>query len=126
MSINVTELARRLKVPTHELLEKLPELGFSLGRRAIKVNDKEANDIARAWREYKRKEAVQRKHKEQQEREDRRKARLEATKDQAIQLPAVLSVRDFAQTLNMPLTEVMKEFQGFLARKRRVRPSTYR
>ena len=109
MSINVTELARRLKVPTHELLEKLPELGFSLGRRAIKVNDKEANDIARAWRDYKRKEAVQRKHKEQQEREDRRKARLEATKDQAIQLPAVLSVRDFAQTLNMPLTEVMKE-----------------
>ncbi len=109
MSINVTELARRLKVPTHELLEKLPELGFSLGKRAIKVNEKEAEQIARAWREFKRKEAVQRKHREQQEREERRKTRQEATKDQAIALPPVLTVRDFAQTLNLPLTEVMKE-----------------
>lgn len=109
MSINVTELARRLKVPTHELLEKLPELGFSLGRRAIKVNEKEANQIAQAWREYKRREAVQRKHREQQEREARRKSRLEATKDAAIALPTVVTVRDLAAALQVPITEVMKE-----------------
>lgn len=109
MSMNVTELARRLRVPTKVLLEKLPELGFSLGKRAIKVNDREANDIMKAWREYKRQEAVRKKHAEQKEREERRKARLEATKDNAIELPSVVTVREFAELLETPISEVMKE-----------------
>ena len=108
-SMNVTELARRLKVPTKELLEKLPELGISLGKRAIKVNEKEAQNIMYAWRDYKRKELVQRKHREQQEKEERRKTRLEATSGKAIELPTVMSVREFAELLEVPLTEVMKE-----------------
>ncbi|OGL89694.1 translation initiation factor IF-2, partial [Candidatus Uhrbacteria bacterium RIFCSPLOWO2_02_FULL_53_10] len=107
--MNVTELARRLKVPTKELLEKLPELGISLGKRAIKVNEKEAQNIMYAWRDYKRKELVQRKHREQQEKEERRKTRLEATSGKAIELPTVMSVREFAELLEVPLTEVMKE-----------------
>ena len=36
--MNVTELARRLKMNTKELLEKLPGLGFDIGKRAIKVD----------------------------------------------------------------------------------------
>jgi len=117
MSINVTQLARRLRVPTKELLEKLPELGFSLGKRAIKVNDREAAQIQKAWYNLKRKEAVQKKHKEQQEREDRRKARLEATKDNAIELPSLMTVRDYAELLDLPVTSVIKELMraGVLA-----------
>ena len=76
MYMNVTQLARRLRVPTKELLEKLPELGISVGRKAIKINDKEAYRIQKAWAEMKRKEAVQKKHKEQQEREERRNRRF--------------------------------------------------
>ena len=95
MSINVTELARRLKVPTHELLEKLPELGLvSAGALAIKVNDKEANDIARAWPEVQARRPCSASTRAQ-EREDRRKGAVGGHQDQAIQLPAVLSVRDF-------------------------------
>ncbi|MBT6253811.1 translation initiation factor IF-2 [Candidatus Uhrbacteria bacterium] len=117
MSINVTHLARRLRVPTKELLEKLPELGFSLGKRAIKVNDKEAAAIQRAWGDMKRKEAVQKKHKEQQEREERRLARLEATKDNAIELPSLMTVRGFAEMLELPVTSVIQELMraGVLA-----------
>jgi len=107
--MNVTELARRLRVPTTVLLEKLPELGFSLGKRAIKVNDREASDIMRAWREFKRQEAVRKRHAEQKELEERRKARLEATKDNAIELPSVLTVRVFAELLDLPISEVMRE-----------------
>ena len=36
--MNVTELARKLKIPTSELKEILPELGFDIGRKAIKIN----------------------------------------------------------------------------------------
>ncbi len=117
MSINVTHLARRLRVPTKELLEKLPELGFSLGKRAIKVNDREAAAIQRAWGEMQRKEAVQKKHKEQQEREERRLARLEATKDSAVELPSLMTVRDFAELLDMPVTAVIQDLMraGVLA-----------
>lgn len=109
MSMNVTELARRLRVPTKVLLEKLPELGFSLGKRAIKVNDREASQIMKAWREYKRQEAVRRKHAEQKALEEKRKARLEATKENAVELPSVFTVREFAELLDIPLAEVMKE-----------------
>ena len=38
--MNITELARRLKVDTSELLEKLPQLGFDIGKRAIKMDDR--------------------------------------------------------------------------------------
>ena len=43
--MNITELARKLKIPTTDLKEKLPELGFDIGMRAIKVPDKMANEI---------------------------------------------------------------------------------
>ncbi|MEK7094683.1 MAG: translation initiation factor IF-2 N-terminal domain-containing protein, partial [Patescibacteria group bacterium] len=107
--MNVTELARRMSVPTKELLEKLPALGFSLGRHAIKVNDKEAQQIQRAWAEMKRRDALQRKHKEAEDREKARLERLEKTKDRAIELPSVMTVREFAERLELPLVSVLQE-----------------
>lgn len=109
MSINVTDLARRLGVPSKELLEKLPQLGFSLGRHAIKVNDKEAADISRAWAEMKRRDTLQRKHREAEEREKRRQERQDRTREKAIELAPVMTVREFAERLEMPLTSVMQE-----------------
>ncbi|NQV11769.1 translation initiation factor IF-2 [Candidatus Uhrbacteria bacterium] len=104
-------------MPTKELLEKLPELGFSLGKRAIKVNDREAAAIQRAWGDMKRKEAVQKRHKEQQDREERRVKRLEETKDNAIELPSLMTVRAFAELLELPVTSVIQELMraGVLA-----------
>ena len=46
--MNVTELARQLKVPTSELLEILPELGFDIGAKAIKVDDSLIDKIKKA------------------------------------------------------------------------------
>ena len=43
--MNVTELARQVRIPTKQLREILPELGFDIGLRAIKVDDKSARDI---------------------------------------------------------------------------------
>ena len=47
--MNITELARKLKIPTTELKEKLPELGFDIGMRAIKVPDRMAQEIIHKW-----------------------------------------------------------------------------
>ena len=46
--MNVTELARRLQMPTRELLEQLPRLGFAVGKRAIKVDDRLVERITEA------------------------------------------------------------------------------
>jgi hypothetical protein len=46
--MNVTELARRLQMPTRELLESMPRLGFAIGRRAIKVDDRLVERITEA------------------------------------------------------------------------------
>ena len=43
--MNVTQLARQLRVTPEELREKLPQLGFSIGRRAIKIDNRVASQI---------------------------------------------------------------------------------
>ncbi len=56
--MNVSELARRLKVTPNELLEKLPGLGFGIGERAIKVDDVVAEKIVKKWYENERRERM--------------------------------------------------------------------
>lgn len=111
--MNVTELARRLRVTPQELLAKLPELGFDIGQRAIKVDDRVAQQIYRKWLEYSRRERL----------------RLQLVKTQAkaaeagegvskdIEIPAVISVRDFAGKLTLPVTRVIQQLMkaGILA-----------
>ncbi len=43
--MNVTELARKLKITPNKLREVMPQLGFDIGVRAIKVDSKMARDI---------------------------------------------------------------------------------
>ena len=116
--MNVTEIARRLGVPTEELRDKLPELGFSIGRKAIKVNASEAQKIMEAWAEMKRRERLTAKRDEQ-------KARAQAQKeggakkefDKSVEIPSIVSVRDFASLLSLPIARVMQELMknGILA-----------
>ena len=43
--MNVSELARKLKMRTDELLDVLPEFGFDIGKKAIKIDDRVAAQI---------------------------------------------------------------------------------
>ncbi len=43
--MNVTELARRLKITPSKLREIMPQLGFDIGQKAIKVNEKTAQAV---------------------------------------------------------------------------------
>ena len=43
--MNVTELARRLRITPNKLREVMPQLGFDIGVRAIKVDPKMAQAI---------------------------------------------------------------------------------
>lgn len=114
--MNISELARRLRVPTEELRSKLPELGFDIGAKAIKVPDKDVGKIQRAWQEYKKRQYLQKKMEEQKARADR-KAQVAAGDAPRVQIPQTISVRDFATALDLPVAKVMQELMrsGILA-----------
>ncbi len=110
--MNITELARRLRVNTEELKNVLPGMGFDFGRRAIKIPDQVAWKIINAWPAYVR--AQQRKREAERDSERLTQAR-EAAKE--IMLPAVLTVKEFAAHLGLPVTRVIAELMknGILA-----------
>ncbi len=110
--MNVSELARRLRVTPHELLTKLPELGFDIGTRAIKVDDRVAEQIIQKWMESVRRERLRNQILAQQAApvtDNRQKTE--------VALPSVLAVRDFAGLLRLPVTKVIQQLMkaGILA-----------
>ncbi len=114
--MNISELARRLRVPTEELRSKLPELGFDIGLKALKVPDKDVGKIQHAWQEYKKRQYLQKKMEEQKARVDR-KAQVAAGDAPHVKIPPTVSVRDFAASLDLPVAKVMQELMrsGILA-----------
>lgn len=114
--MNITDLARMLRVPAEELRSKLPELGFDIGQKALKVPDRDVGRIQWAWGQYKKKQYLNKKMLEQKARAERKQAVIEGTAEQ-VAIPAVISVRDFAELLNMPIAKVMQELMraGILA-----------
>ncbi|MFA6909004.1 MAG: translation initiation factor IF-2 [Patescibacteria group bacterium] len=114
--MNVTELARRLKIPTDSLRDLIPDLGFDVGKKAIKVDDRVAQQIIKKIKS------------QPNLLEDMRKKKLAAVKTEEkavagadtsrpLQLPQQIAVRDFADMLKMPVTQVVKELMnsGILA-----------
>ncbi len=113
--MNVTELARQLRINTKELLDVLPQYGFDIGARAVKVDDKVADKIMRQWRYIKR-DLEEKKKKEIEERKLKEKE-LRRESGQTVELPEVITVRLFAEKLNLPVTQIITELMknGILA-----------
>ncbi len=113
--MNVSELARQLRIHPQKLLQVLPEFGFDIGARAVKIDDRVATQIQREWRRIKFVlEDRERKEKEKQkelEKEQRRESGA------TVSIPGVVSVRDFADKLQMPVNKVIIELMknGVLA-----------
>ncbi|MFC1787801.1 translation initiation factor IF-2 [Patescibacteria group bacterium] len=115
--MNVTELARRLRVTPEELRTKLPELGFSIGRKAIKIDNRVANQIMGAWGEMQRRERTAKRIEEQKALAERRAESRESQDRLPVTLPAIMTVRDFASKLELPVPKLMQELMrnGILA-----------
>ena len=113
--MNLTELARRLNASPEELRQKLPELGFSIGRKAIKIDNRIASRIQEAWSEMRRRERLAAKMEAQKALSGPKEARPEPTK--SVSIPSVITVRDFASRLDVPVPRLMQELMknGILA-----------
>jgi translation initiation factor IF-2 len=116
-AMNVTELARRLRVNTDELFEKLPDLGFSIGRKAIKIDNRQAQRIIQAWSEMKRKERLAEKMERQKALGSRADRQVDPSTLKPLMIPEIVTVRDFATKMELPVPRVMQELMknGILA-----------
>ena len=112
--MNVSDLARRLKTTPHELLEKLPALGFDVGKRAIKIDDTMAEKIFKKWIDGERRERLRGALISGTSKTVEGAAPVEKKK---VLLPAVIVVRDLAGKLNLPVTKVIQQLMkaGILA-----------
>ncbi len=113
--MNVTELARKLRINTKELLEVLPQYGFDIGAKAIKIDNKVADQIMRQWRRIRR-DLDEKKYKEIEEAKIKEKE-LRKKSGEEVSLPDLLTVREFAEKLNLPVNQVIIELMknGILA-----------
>jgi len=103
--MNVSELARILKLTPQELRDKLPQLGFHIGQKAIKIDDRIAKKIISQWPTLSKKLATPQSFK------DRQLARENQapTVKRVIALPSFITVRDFAVLANLPVNKVLGE-----------------
>lgn len=113
--MNVTELARRLRVDTKQMLDILPEYGFDIGKKAIKVDDKIAAAIMRKWKHIKR--DLDRKRREELEAQKNKERALRKESGETVVLGDFITVRAFAERLGLSITEVITELMksGILA-----------
>ncbi len=105
--MNVTELARQLKVHPVKLLQILPEFGFDIGARAVKIDDRVAQQIQRDWRRMK--FTIEERERKEKEKEKELEKQQRQESGIVIELPQVLTVRELADRLNIPINKLILE-----------------
>ncbi len=113
--MNLTELARKLKVTTKELKEKLPELGFHIGGRAIQIPDEQAQGVIEKWQEMLAQEELKKKEETLRQRDE---ASPEKAKSERVaRLPQIITVHRLAERLGLSVIKIISELlkQGVVA-----------
>src|SRR5947207_595638 len=103
--MNVTELARKVRYPVEDLKRLLPEFGFDIGMRAIKVDDRTATRIIREWPRIM-KELDRRRRADDATRAAEEK-RIAQETIPPVPIAPVVTVREFALKLKLPITKVI-------------------
>ena len=101
--MNLSELARRLRMPIPELREKIIALGFDVGAKAIKVDNRTAQEIIRRISQERtqvRKQfVIQQAAKQREERS--------GSQPSEITIAQTITVRDLATLLGTHVADVM-------------------
>ncbi len=113
--MNVSELARQLRTNPKQLMEILPRYGFDVGAKAVKIDDRVADQVMRKWKFIKR--DMEEQMRRAQEEEKRKEREERKASGQKVVLPNLITVRDFAARLGLPITQVITELMknGILA-----------
>ncbi|MFA7087842.1 MAG: translation initiation factor IF-2 [Patescibacteria group bacterium] len=102
--MNITELARILRINPQELRDLLPQLGFAIGQKAIKVDNNTAKKIIKDWH-FLRRQWEQKK----MEAEIKKQDEFLPKEKKTISIPKVITVRAYAETAGIPVNRVLAE-----------------
>jgi translation initiation factor IF-2 len=103
--MNVTELARKLKITPKELLEKLPLMGFHVGQRAIKIDPRTAQRILKEWHALNKRLDLKTRAASRRQEEAANEPKIK----REVKIPNLIIVRDFATILNIPVNKILGE-----------------
>ncbi len=103
--MNITELARILRISPQELHDLLPELGFAIGQKAIKVDNNTAKKIIRSWPSFRR-QWEQRKAAEKARQQDEI---ILPKERKTIFIPQIITVRALAEVSQIPVNRLLTE-----------------
>jgi len=103
--MNITELARILKVATQDLKDKLPLMGFDIGQKAIKVDNVTAQRIIREWPVLIKQLAAKEQAAKKEEAAD--PSIIQEKKE--IKIPDFITVRDFSNITDCPINKILSE-----------------
>lgn len=103
--MNVTELARILKVTPDFLKQKLPEMGYDIGFKAIKIDNQTAKRIVREWPLF-----MRRLQREAEAKKREESAAIGSNQEKRqVKIPALVTVRDFSQLAGLPVNKLLAE-----------------
>jgi len=113
--MNVSELARKLGTNPNKMLDILPEFGFDIGKKAVKVDDRVAQKIMKEWRRIKR--VLERREQEELEKQKEMEKQMRQEKGITVSIPNKISVKDLAEKMNVPVNKLIVELMknGILA-----------
>lgn len=111
--MNLSELARKLKITTEELKEKLPELGFDIGKKAIKIDESQTAKIIQKFKEEKRKQLLEEKIEKFKNIDLKTKAKKEESKkvtaENKIFIGDSIIVSKLAEKMNVSVVKIISE-----------------
>ncbi len=105
--MNVSELARKLKVDINRLREMLPEMGFDVGGKAVQVDNRTAQKIIDNWRDLFRKWKWEKDKREEYIKAQAITAAGSGEKKDA-RVSKFITVRELASKFNTPVNNLMK------------------
>ncbi|MFH0923574.1 MAG: translation initiation factor IF-2 [Candidatus Falkowbacteria bacterium] len=103
--MNLTELARILRVPPQELREKLPLIGFDIGQKAIKVDNRTAKKILKEWNFL----SGQLEAREEKRRMEEKAEIAQNQEKKEIKIPHFITVRNFSELAEVPVNKILAE-----------------
>ncbi|MEK7580632.1 MAG: translation initiation factor IF-2 [Patescibacteria group bacterium] len=107
--MNISELARRLKITTNELKEKLPSLGFDIGLKAIQIPDEQAEKAMVKWREMETLEKLRAKFTAKSEAQQTQEQEEKIEDKNIINLSKIITVSRLAEQLKISVVKLIHE-----------------
>ncbi len=101
--MNVTELARALKINPQDLRDLLPQLGFHIGQKAIKIDNHTAQKIIKNWSNFSKK--LKKIKDESPEVTEEKKDEIK----KIIFVPNFITVKNLALLFKLPINKILTE-----------------